>query len=257
MRDLEDVIADLSSDHGENAHLYSTLAPVYDFAYERHFDYDRQRELVDETTPHDAESVLEVGCGTGRLLARLTEAYGTVVGLERSEAMARRARVRTDAATVVTGDATSARLDESFDAVVMLGRVTGHATADGAAERLVENCLDHLRPGGVLLFDYFPSERMEDDYETVDEFESEEYRVEREAHSTIPDDRSSRMETEFDYEIVDRATGESATVSETMTLRTFTHDAVRDLLTDAGAAEVTIRPEVADGWPLAVASRPT
>lgn len=262
MRDLGNVLADLSSDGGEDAHLYSTLAPVYDFVYECHFDYDRQRELVAEamaegarTRTNDADSVLEVGSGTGHLLAELEARYGRVAGLERSEAMAERARTRTDHADIVVGDATSTQLDETFDAVAMLGRVTGHFIGD-EAERAVENCLAHLRPGGVLLFDYFPTERLEDDYETFDAFESEAYRVERAAHSTISDDTPDRMETEFEYEIADRRTGERATVSETMTLRTFTHDDVRQLLADASFAEVTIRPEAADGWPLAVARRP-
>lgn len=257
MSDLGDVLADLSSGDGADAHLYSTLAPVYDFIYERHFDYDRQCDLVDEAAP-DADSVLEVGCGTGRLLVRLAEEYETVVGLERSEAMAERAGVRTDDLDVeiAVGDATRTRLDEAFDAVVSLGRVTGHFLEDAAAEQFAENCLAHLRPGGVLLFDYFPTERMEDDYESFDAFESEEYRVERTAHSSIPDDDSGRMETEFEYEITDRRTGESATVAEAMTLRTFTHDEVRELLADVSFAEVTIRPEAADGWPLAVARKP-
>jgi SAM-dependent methyltransferase len=257
MRDLDDALADLSSDGSdEDAHLYSTLAPVYDFIYERHFDYGRQRELVDGAAP-DADSVLEVGCGTGRLLVRLAEEYETVVGLERSEAMAERASVRADdpGVDIVVGDATRTRLDEAFGAVVSLGRVTGHFLKDGAAERFAENCLAHLRPGGVLLFDYFSTERVGDDYESFDAFETEDYRVERTAHSSIPDD-PDRMETEFEYEITDRRTGESATVSEAMTLRAFSHDGVRELLADAGFAEVTIRPEAADGWPLAVARRP-
>jgi SAM-dependent methyltransferase len=263
MRDLGDVLADLSSDSGEDAHLYSTLAPVYDFIYERHFDYDRQCELVEEamaerarTRTDDADSVLEVGPGTGHLLAELETRYGRVAGLERSEAMAERAQTRTDHADVVVGDATSTELDETFDAVVMLGRVTGHFVEDGAAKRAVENCPGHLRPGGVLLFDYFSTERMEDDYEKVETFESEAYRVERAAHNTIPDDAPDRMETEFEYEITDRRTGERATASETMTLQMFTHDGVRELLADAGFAEVTIRPEAADGWPLALAEKP-
>jgi SAM-dependent methyltransferase len=263
MRTLGDVLADLSSDGGEDAHLYSTLAPVYDFVYERHFDYDRQSELVEKVTAdlsgdrgENADSVLEIGPGTGHLLAELETRYGTVAGLEYSESMAERARTRTDEAEIVVGDATSTRLDERFDAVVMLGRVTGHFPGDGEAERAVENCLAHLRPGGVLLFDYFPTDRMADRYENTETFESEDYRVTAADATASSDADHDLVDAEFEYEITDRRTGESATTSETMFLRTFTHDEVRELLADAGFAEVAIRPEAADGWPLAVARRP-
>ena len=267
MRDLEDVLADLSDgvDDGEtNAHLYSTLAPVYDFIYERHFDYNDQLALVTETVPDDAASVLEVGCGTGRLLTGLASEYGEAVGVEQSEAMAHRACRRADEAEVVVGDATRSLPEGQFDAVVALGRVTGHVIEDGSAERLFRNCFDALggdddsiADSGVLLFDYFPTERMEDDYRTTDSFESERYRVDRVAHSTIPerDSGPDLVETTFDYEILDRETGESATVSETMALRMFSHNEVRGLLGGAGFAEVEIHEEGADGWPLAVAQK--
>lgn len=254
MRDLGDVIGDLTDERADDDRLYATLAPVYDFVYERHFDYDEQLAVVTEAVPADAERVLEVGCGTGRLLARLEREYESVVGVERSESMCGRARARTEDTRVIIGDATRHRVGATFDAVVSLGRVTGHVTDDGAASALLENCFAHLKPGGVLLFDYFPTERMEDNYETAETFESERYRVEREARSTIPE--LGRMEAAFDYEMIDLTTGERATASETMTLRTFSADEVRELLADAGFAEVTIRPEAADGWPLAVASAP-
>ncbi|MER6996129.1 class I SAM-dependent methyltransferase [Streptomyces sp. NPDC000410] len=71
-----------------------------------------------------AESVLDVGCGTGTLLHRAREAghTGRLCGLDPAEAMLGRARGRTDIEWIL-GDLASAGPRGQFDLVVM----TGHA----------------------------------------------------------------------------------------------------------------------------------
>lgn len=51
-----------------------------------------------------AESLLEIGCGTGRFTARLADAF-PVMGLERSLAMLTALRARHPAIPVILGDA--------------------------------------------------------------------------------------------------------------------------------------------------------
>lgn len=256
MRSLDDVIATLRSQDIEEGHMYSSLAPVYDFVYERHFDYDDQCRLVTDLAP-DAQRVLEVGCGTGRLLARLEQEYDTVVGLDLHESMAERARARTDDTSVVVGDATQDSLEATFDAVVALGRITGHTTIDEEVRGLFENVRAHLEPDGVALFDYFPTERMEDGKESNETFESERFRVRRQSRSTTSDHDSDtdpdRLDAEFTYELADRESGDTAKVTEEMSLRTFTAEEIRQRVRDAGFADVRIDLEGADGWPLVVA----
>ncbi|GGN82571.1 methyltransferase [Streptomyces albiflavescens] len=71
-----------------------------------------------------ARSVLDVGCGTGRLLGRAREAghEGRLCGLDPAAAMLVQARRRIDAEWVL-GYLASARWEREFDLVVM----TGHA----------------------------------------------------------------------------------------------------------------------------------
>ncbi|WP_369248975.1 class I SAM-dependent methyltransferase [Streptomyces sp. R41] len=71
-----------------------------------------------------ARSVLDVGCGTGRLLGRAREAghEGRLCGLDPAAAMLVQARRRA-AVEWVLGDLASARWEREFDLVVM----TGHA----------------------------------------------------------------------------------------------------------------------------------
>jgi SAM-dependent methyltransferase len=70
--------------------------------------------------PKWGESVLDVGCGTGETLRRLSDAGLRVVGLDRSEAMLAVAREKLGSVPLFAGDATSLPFDDaSFDAAIL------------------------------------------------------------------------------------------------------------------------------------------
>jgi ubiquinone/menaquinone biosynthesis C-methylase UbiE len=71
-----------------------------------------------------AESVLDIGCGTGALLrwARESGHLGQLCGLDPAEGMLNQARQQSDIEWIL-GDLSSARWDREFDLIVM----TGHA----------------------------------------------------------------------------------------------------------------------------------
>jgi demethylmenaquinone methyltransferase/2-methoxy-6-polyprenyl-1,4-benzoquinol methylase len=99
------------------------------------------------------ERVLDLACGPGTNFERLRAAVGpdgSVVGLDYSEGMVRRARERADDGGwtnvhVVRADATAPfGFDESFDAA--LTTMALHTMHD--VDAVVENVHDALRPGG-------------------------------------------------------------------------------------------------------------
>jgi ubiquinone/menaquinone biosynthesis C-methylase UbiE len=102
-------------------HLFSDvrLAALYDLFCAERKDFDFYLELV-----MAANSVLDVGCGTGKLLHQAREAghSGRLCGLDPAAGMLEQARGRSDIEWVL-GDLTSARWNREFDLVVM----TGHA----------------------------------------------------------------------------------------------------------------------------------
>lgn len=71
-----------------------------------------------------AESVLDVGCGTGSVLRKAREAGhgGRLVGLDPAAAMLNQARVDTDVGWIL-GDLGSVSFDKEFDLVIMTGHV--------------------------------------------------------------------------------------------------------------------------------------
>ena len=123
------------------------------------WDYERFNPLGARALAwyrHHAElgrgAILEIACGTGRLLAALAADGHEVVGLDLSETMLRQARERLgDAATLVQGDMRSFALDRSF----ALAIIADNSLREIESEEVIVSCLDcvrrHLQPDGRLL----------------------------------------------------------------------------------------------------------
>lgn len=107
----------------------------------------RQRltlEMVKESVPPPAK-VLDLGCGTGEMAAKLIEGGYEVWGVDISEAMILHARNRCQSDRFRVGDMEHVPFpDESFDAVVCLG-VIEYLASDEQALREIWRV---LRPGG-------------------------------------------------------------------------------------------------------------
>ena len=110
--------------------------------------------------------VLDVGCGTGRILLGLREQGLDVVGLDASSEMLRQCREKLSAnqleAELYEGDMRSFDLKRSFATILIPGFSIQLLTEDCDLQRCLERCYQHLNPGGQLIVStYFPSEFLE------------------------------------------------------------------------------------------------
>jgi len=149
--------------HATRHRLYHELASVYDLFYSRIFDYDEFYGLIaPELEKRNASTILEVACGTGRLMRILEENGYTVTGLDLSGDMLAiaRSRVKGD---LIQQDMRRIKLDKKFDAVICLGAGFTYMQRDGDVENALNSFHRHLNDGGVLLFDNFDAERFNHD----------------------------------------------------------------------------------------------
>ena len=99
-----------------------------------------------------AISVLELGCGSGQILAALT-AVPSLTGVDRSPQMLSRARERVPRARLIEADMADFDLGERFDAVICVFDTLNHLTSFERWRALFERAAAHLRAGGLFLFD--------------------------------------------------------------------------------------------------------
>jgi 2-polyprenyl-3-methyl-5-hydroxy-6-metoxy-1,4-benzoquinol methylase len=95
-------------------------------------------------------SVLDAGCGTGRVAIELARRGIEVVGVDADRSMIDTARARAPQATWVHADVATIDLDRQFDVVVMAGNVPLF-TPPGTQSALVAGCARHVAPGGALV----------------------------------------------------------------------------------------------------------
>lgn len=99
-----------------------------------------------------AESLLELGCGTGSLLARLS-CPDYLVGLDRSPEMLAIAARKVPGATLVEGDMTSFDLGRRFDVVACIFDSINHLTELRSWDLLFDCVHAHLDEGGLFICD--------------------------------------------------------------------------------------------------------
>lgn len=98
---------------------------------------------------YEPKSVLDAGCGTGRVAVELARHGIEVVGVDPNGSMIATARERGPALDFRVADMTSLDLDRTFDVVVMAGNVPIFA-APGTQGALVAGCAHHLDDGVLV-----------------------------------------------------------------------------------------------------------
>ena len=128
--------------------LYTDDAELYDIAFE--WDIEDEVDWLLERLGRP-KSVLEPGCGSGRVLEPLARRGIDVTGFDLSPEMIELARARLrGAGEVHVADMTAFDLRRTFDGAVCPINTLAHLTPDGLGRHL-ERMARHLVPGGRYL----------------------------------------------------------------------------------------------------------
>jgi SAM-dependent methyltransferase len=107
--------------------------------------------VIDKYLP-EASSLLELGCGTGAVLAGLSS-LPSLTGLDRSPEMLAIAREKVPQARIGEGDIATFDIAERFDVVMCVFDTLNHLPSFSLWNDLFERTFDHLADGGLFVFD--------------------------------------------------------------------------------------------------------
>lgn len=151
--------------------------------------------LIRDRLP-EADSLLDVACGSGDHLTHFAESFGHVEGLDLSEDMVQLARKNTGV-TIHRGDMRDFALDRTFGAVVSLFSGVAYCADIDELTATLSSFARHLSPGGIIVIEPFwlPEDFLEG-YVGTDTVESGGRTYVRVSHS-VRDGGVSHMEVHY------------------------------------------------------------
>ena len=138
---------------------YAEFAGFYDqIMGDRSVDVARVRTYITRFHPA-AGSLLELGCGTGAMLAGLARDL-KVTGLDRSPEMLAVAAKTVPAAPLIQADMTAFSLGVRFDVVICVFDTLNHLPRLADWQAMFDRVHEHLADGGLFVFDVNTTQRL-------------------------------------------------------------------------------------------------
>jgi SAM-dependent methyltransferase len=224
--------------------VFDGYAKHYDLFY-REKDYRSEAEyvarLIRQRAP-SARRILELGCGTGKYGHAFVEQGCSVAGVDLSPVMIAEAEKRfaalkipAESAGFSVGDIRSYRDGCRYDAVVALFHVMSYLTSNEDLLATLRTARAHLEPGGLFVFDcwYGPGVLSDPPKNPVKVAEDDRVVATRRTTSTLLPNRNM-VRVHFDVDLLERAGGETATLSEDHEMRYLFVPEIEDMAARAG-----------------------
>jgi SAM-dependent methyltransferase len=177
--------------------VFGNYARYYDLLY-RDKDYVGEAQFIHrliKTNAPDAQNILELGCGTGNHAVLLAKEGYKIHGVDLSQEMLQKAdsrlsRLPPELASRLKfshGDICEVRLNQTFDVVISLFHVISYQTKNEDLLAAFATVKEHLKPGGIFIFDvwYGPAVLTERPTVRVKRLEDEKILVTRIAEPVI------------------------------------------------------------------------
>jgi SAM-dependent methyltransferase len=157
--------------------IFNNYARYYDLLY-RDKDYIGETQFIQQlikTHASDTQDILELGCGTGIHALLLAKQGYQIQGVDISQEMLQKASDRlldhppelASRLKFTHGDIRTLRLNQTFDVVLSLFHVISYQTTNEDLLAAFATVKEHLKPGGIFIFDIWYGPAVLSDRPTV------------------------------------------------------------------------------------------
>lgn len=177
--------------------IFNNYARYYDILY-RDKDYVGETKFIQQliqTHAPNAQNILELGCGTGNHAVLLAKEGYQIHGVDLSQEMLQKADSRlsqldpelASQLKFTHGDIRHLRLNQTFDVILSLFHVISYQTTNEDLLAAFTTVKEHLKPGGIFVFDiwYGPAVLTERPTVRVKRLEDEKILVTRIAEPVV------------------------------------------------------------------------
>ena len=126
----------------------------YNLFYDKK-DYLKEAEYINKKLKENnvsGNSLLELGCGTGKHALNLTKMGYKILGIDQSQEMIDAAQ-KNENFKCINGDIRNLNLNKKFDSIISLFHVISYQITNKSLNAVFKTAYDHLNDHGLFLFD--------------------------------------------------------------------------------------------------------
>jgi SAM-dependent methyltransferase len=226
---------------GAYSRYYNLLYKDKDYAGEADYIHG----LIGKHHP-GAQSILDLGCGTGRHDLLLAQKGYAVTGVDRSEEMLAVANAHLSTPnpqqpclSFHQGDVRTVRLGETFDVVISLFHVMSYQVTNDDLKKAFATARAHLKPGGIFIFDcwYGPAVLSDPPVVRVKRLADDDVEIARIAEPAMHYNENT-VDVNYQVFVTEKAGGKTETLCETHRMRYLFRPEIMDLFAVNGIRAV-------------------
>jgi SAM-dependent methyltransferase len=198
-------------------------------------------------------SLLDLGCGSGEHAYHFAKLGYQVHGVDLSVQMIERANlIRQDCPNELinklefdVGDIRNCQLNKQFDVVTSLFHVMGYQTKNDDVVAAFKTVFEHLKPGGIFIFDYWhgPGVLTDQPAVRVKRFKDDTGQIIRIAEPTLYP-RENVVNVGYTIQVMDKTNGQLEQFTEDHRVRYFFEPELQHMLDNAwGGCEILLSEE--------------